>query len=181
MARPSTAARRYAESAFEIAGRDGTVDRWRQELDLAAGILEDPAVARGLSDPTVATDIREQAIQAGFKGQVSVPLLNLLRLLVRRGRIHDLPRVAAEFRRLDNIRLGITPARAVSAAPLEPAEVKALTARLEQMTGGRIELEQEVDPSLLGGLVVRVGDRLIDGSVRGRLERLRNQLVSGAL
>ncbi len=49
------------------------------------------------------------------------------------------------------------------------------------MTGGRIELEQEVDPSLLGGLVVRVGDRLIDGSVRGRLERLRNQLVSGAL
>ena len=69
----------------------------------------------------------------------------------------------------------------MSAAPLEPAEVKALTARLEQMTGGRIELEQEVDPSLLGGLVVRVGDRLIDGSVRGRLERLRNQLVSGAL
>jgi len=49
------------------------------------------------------------------------------------------------------------------------------------MTDGSIELEQEVDPSLLGGLVVRVGDRLIDGSVRGRLERLRNQLVSGAL
>ena len=181
MARPSTAARRYAESAFEIADRDGTVDRWRQELDLAAGILEDSAVARGLSDPTVATDVREQALQAGFEGNVSGPLLNLLRLLVRRGRIDDLPRVAAEFRRLDNIRLGITPAQAVSAAPLEPAEVKALTARLEQMTGGRIELELEVDPSLLGGLVVRVGDRLIDGSVRGRLERLRNQLVSGAL
>ena len=93
----------------------------------------------------------------------------------------ELPRIAAEFRRLDNHRLGIAPARVVSAAALEPAEVKALIARLEQMTGGRIELEQEVDPSLLGGLVVRVGDRLIDGSVRGRLERLRNQLVSGAL
>jgi F-type H+-transporting ATPase subunit delta len=181
MARPSTAARRYAESAFEIAGRDKTLDRWRRELDLAAGVLEDPVVARGLNDPTVATDVREQALQAGFGGQVNGPVLNLLRLLVRRGRIEDLPRVAAEFRRLDNIRLGITPARAVSAAPLKPAEVRALTARLEQMTGGRIELEQEVDPSLLGGLVVRVGDRLIDGSVRGRLERLRNQLVSGAL
>jgi F-type H+-transporting ATPase subunit delta len=52
---------------------------------------------------------------------------------------------------------------------------------MEQFTGGRVELDLQVDPSLLGGLVVRVGDRLIDGSVRGRLERLRNQLVSGAL
>jgi F-type H+-transporting ATPase subunit delta len=181
MARISTAARRYAESAFEIAGRDKSIDRWRTELDLAGGILEDPVVARGLNDPTVATEVREQAVTAGFKGKVSGPVLNLLHLLVRRGRIEDLPRIAAEFRRLDNIRLGVTPARAVSAASLEPAEVSALTARLEQMTGGRIELEQEVDPSLLGGLVVRVGDRLIDGSVRGRLERLRNQLVSGAL
>ena len=181
MARPSTAARRYAESAFEIATRDSTIDRWRSDLDGAATVLEDPAVARGLSDPTVPAELREQAISSGFGSKVSGPVLNLLKLLVQRGRIEDLPRIAEEFRRLDNQRLGIAPARVVSAAPLEPAEVKALIARLEQMTGGQIELAQEVDPSLLGGLVVRVGDRLIDGSVRGRLERLRNQLVSGAL
>jgi F-type H+-transporting ATPase subunit delta len=181
MARPSTAARRYAESVFEIAGRDKTVDQWRRELDLAAQVLDDPSVAHGLNDPTVASATREAALEAGLGKQVSQPVMNLLRLLIRRGRIEDLPRIASEFRRRDNLRLGIIPARAVSTAPLEPAEVKALTARLEQMTGGRIELEQEVDPSLLGGLVVRVGDRLIDGSVRGRLERLRNQLVSGAL
>ena len=65
--------------------------------------------------------------------------------------------------------------------PLTDLEVRALTARLEQMTGGRIALETDVDEGLLGGLIVRVGDRLIDGSVRGRLERLRNQLASGAL
>jgi len=181
MARPSTAARRYAESAFEIATRDKTIDRWRADLDGAATVLEDPVVARGLNDPTVAAELREQAITKGFGSKVSGPALNLLKLLVQRGLIEDLPRIAEEFRRLDNQRLGIAPARVVSAAPLEPAEVKALIARLEQMTGGQIELAQEVDPSLLGGLVVRVGDRLIDGSVRGRLERLRNQLVSGAL
>ena len=101
--------------------------------------------------------------------------------MLRRGRIDHLPRVAAEFRRLDNARQGITIATATSAAPLDPDEVRALTARMEQFTGGRVELDLQVDPSLLGGLVVRVGDRLIDGSVRGRLERLRNQLVSGAL
>ena len=66
-------------------------------------------------------------------------------------------------------------------AELTPDEVTALPARLEESTGGRISLDTQVDPSLLGGLVVRVGDRLIDGSVRGRLERLRNQLISGAL
>jgi F-type H+-transporting ATPase subunit delta len=101
--------------------------------------------------------------------------------MLRRSRIDQLPRVAAEFRRLDNARQGITLATATSAAPLSPDEIQAVTGRMEQITGGRVELDVQVDPSLLGGLVVRVGDRLIDGSVRGRLERLRNQLVSGAL
>jgi F-type H+-transporting ATPase subunit delta len=101
--------------------------------------------------------------------------------MLKRRRIEQLPRVAAEFRRLDNQRKGITQAKATSAAELTPAELKALTSKLEQFTGGRVELDVAVDPSLLGGLVVRVGDRLIDGSVRGRLERLRNQLASGAL
>jgi F-type H+-transporting ATPase subunit delta len=72
-------------------------------------------------------------------------------------------------------------ATATSASALTADEVRALTQRLEQETGGRVELDVEVDPTLLGGLVVRIGDRLIDGSVRSRLERLRNQLVSGAL
>ncbi len=112
---------------------------------------------------------------------MSRPVLNLLGLMLRRGRIQELPRLAAEFRRLDNARQGITIATATSASPLSPDEVRAITERMEQFTGGRIELEIQVDPSLLGGLVVRVGDRLIDGSVRSRLERLRNQLVSGAL
>ena len=76
---------------------------------------------------------------------------------------------------------GIAHATATTAAKLTPEEVKALTERLERSTGRRVALDVEVDPSLLGGLVVRVGDRMIDGSVRGRLERLRNQLVSGAL
>ncbi len=108
-------------------------------------------------------------------------MLNLIQLMLRRGRIEDLPHVAAEFRRLDNAQKGITIATATSAAPLSGDELKALTQRLEAFTGGQVELDVHVDPSLLGGLVVQVGDRLIDGSVRGRLERLRNQLVSGAL
>jgi len=108
-------------------------------------------------------------------------VLNLVLLLLRRGRIDLLPRVAREFARLDDLRNGVVNATATSAAPLDPDEVRALTARLQRLTGGRVELTTNVDPSLLGGVVVRLGDRLIDGSVRGRLERLRSRLASGAL
>jgi F-type H+-transporting ATPase subunit delta len=181
MARPSTAARRYAEAAFEIGLRDGTVDTWREQLDAAVTVVSDPDVIAGLRNPSIPTTKREAALTKGIGSSVSTPVLNLILLMIRRGRIDQLPRVAEEFRRLDDRRNDITTALATSATALGPAEVSALTERLEQMTGGPVRLDLEVDPSLLGGLVVRVGDRLIDGSVRGRLERLRNQLVSGAL
>jgi F-type H+-transporting ATPase subunit delta len=181
MARNDTAVRRYAEAAFQVAQRDDSVEAWRNELDAAASIASDERVGRMLANPAVALETRNEMADKLFGKVVSKPALNLIKLTIRRGRIHELPRLAAEFRRLDNVRQGITLATATSAAPLTKDEVEALTKRMEQFTGGRVELEVQVDPSLLGGVVVRVGDRLIDGSVRGRLERLRNQLVSGAL
>jgi F-type H+-transporting ATPase subunit delta len=181
MACRDTAARRYAEAAFEVAMRDGSLERWRPELDLAAGIAGDERALDVLANPSVPLERRSKALDALLGDRVSRPVRNLIQLMLRRGRIEQLPRVAAEFRRLDDERQGITHAIATSATALTPDEVRALTARLEQSTGGRISLDTQVDPSLLGGLVVRVGDRMIDGSVRGRLERLRNQLISGAL
>ncbi len=181
MARRTSGARRYAEAAFEIGLRDDTVDSWRTELEAAAAILDDEGVARALANPAVALEARIKLVADVLIKSASQPVLNLIVLLLRRGRIAALAQVAAEFRRLDNGRQGITTATATTALPLEADEVKALTTRLEQLTGGRVELDVKIDPSLLGGLVVRVGDRLIDGSVRGRLERLRNRLVSGAL
>jgi len=181
MAIRDTAARRYAEAAFDIAVRDGTVEVWRRELDLAASVAADERIGEALANPAIPLDRRLEVASSVFATSLSSPVLNLIRLTIQRGRFDQLTRIAAEFRRLDNLRRNITHATATSAAPLTPAETRALTQRLEGSTGGRIELEVQVDPSLLGGLVVRVGDRLIDGSVRGRLERLRNQLVSGAL
>jgi F-type H+-transporting ATPase subunit delta len=181
MAKRDSAARRYAEAAFQVAERDGTVDVWRRELGAAATIVGQAAIGRTLSNPAIPIETRATAVGATFGRVASQPVTNLIQLMLRRGRIEDVPRVASEFRRLDNAQKGITIATATAAAPLSDDEVAALTTRLEALTGGRIELDVNVDPSLLGGLVVQVGDRLIDGSVRGRLERLRNQLVSGAL
>ena len=180
MAIRDSSPRRYADAAFEIATRDGTIDTWRRDLDGAAEALEGSDLMAVLANPALPLEQRTDVARKVFD-RLSAPARNLVLLLVRRGRIEQLPRVAAEFARLDERRQGITRATATSAMPLTDTEVRALTARLEQMTGGRIALQTDVDEGLIGGLVVRVGDRLIDGSVRGRLERLRNQLASGAL
>jgi F-type H+-transporting ATPase subunit delta len=179
MATRDSAPRRYAEAAFEIATRDGAMETWRSDLDEAARVLDGSELMAVLANPALPLEQRTEVARQVF-ASLSGPARNLVLLLVRRGRIEQLPRVAAEFRRLDERRQGITRATATSALPLTDPEVRALTARLEQMTGGRIALQTDVDEGLLGGLIVRVGDRLIDGSVRGRLERLRNQLASGA-
>lgn len=181
MARRDSAARRYAEAAFQVAQRDDAIETWRTELDATAERLAAPRVLDVLRNPAIPLDQRSVALAALLDGLASQPVQNLFQLLLRRGRIDESPRVVTEFRRLDDARQGVVQAPVTSAAALTPDEIRALTTRLEGSTGGRIVLDVVVDPSLLGGIVVRVGDRLIDGSVRGRLERLRNRLTSGAL
>ena len=168
MAKRDSAPRRYADAAFEIATRYGTIETWRRDLEGAADELDGSQLMTVLANPALPLEQRIEVARQVFDG-LSTPARNLVLLLVRRGRVEQLPRVAAEFRRLDELRQGTTRATATSASPLTDTEVRALTARLEQMTGGRIALQTDVDESLIGGLVVRVGDRLIDGSVRGRL------------
>ena len=140
------------------------------------------AQRRRLEDPEIPLDERHQAFKALFRDSEMLPqVYNLVVLVLRRRRLESVANISREFRRLYNKREGITEAVATSAAPLDDAEIKALRSKLEQMTGGTVQLTFNVDPQLLGGVQVRLGDLLIDGSVRGRLERLRSKLESGAL
>lgn len=182
MARKRTStARRYAEAIFEIAERDSTVDVWLEQLSTAAAAVADPTVARRLEDPQIPFEARLDALLEPFGTGMLPQMGNMLALVLRRRRVESLPNIYREFRRLYNRRAGIVEAIAISADELDDAELAALRARLEQITGGRIELETRVDPSLLGGVQVRLGDQLIDGSVRGRLERLRGMFAAGTL
>ena len=181
MARRKSAARRYAEAAFEVAERDNAFEAWRKELDTAAAVVAEERIGRALANPAIPLETRIATAEATFGRLVGPKVLNLIGLMLRRGRIQELPRLAAEFRRLDDERQGIARASVTSTLPLEPDEVRSLEERLASSTDRRVELDLKVDPSLLGGLVVQLGDLLVDGSVRSRLERLRNRLVSGAL
>jgi F-type H+-transporting ATPase subunit delta len=174
-------ARRYAEAAFEIAEADGTLAAWRDALTAARDLLGDPELLRVLANPAIPAATR-QGILAQVAGErITGKPRRLLELLIERGRIERLPDVVREFGRLVAQREGISEATITSAAPLDEAEVAALRERVAAMTGGRVEVTLAVDPTLLGGVRIRVGDTLIDGSVRGRLERLRGRLEAGAL
>ncbi len=180
MARPSTAARRYAEASFELATRDDSFDAWREGLEHAAALLSDPRVAAVVDNPAIPLGERLDVVDKLVAERVPGPVRNLARLLVQRGRIETLPAVAAEFKRLLDRRRGIVEAVVTSAAPLTADETVALRDKLAAMTGNQVDLSVRVDEALIGGLTVRIGDQLLDASVRGRLERLRTQLATGS-
>lgn len=180
MARPAGSARRYAEAAFELARSDGKLDAWLADLRKADEILGDASVQRGLDNPAVPFGDKREALERLLAPAISRPVLNLVLLLIERDRASLLRAVVDEYVRRLNRERGIMTATLTSAAPLDDAETNAVRSRLEQLTGARIELTSTTDASLIGGLTVRVGDRLIDASVRGRLERLRERLVADA-
>ena len=179
MGRPTSAARRYAEAAFELALRDDAPDAWRDDLAVAAGFVADERVAAVVGSPALPIADRRAVLESLLGGRVRPQVANRARLLTERGRADLLPAVASEYRRLLNRHRGVVDAVVTSAAPLNADETAAVRGRVEQMSGAAVELQSVVDPALIGGLTIRVGDRLLDASVRGRLERLRDQLVSG--
>jgi F-type H+-transporting ATPase subunit delta len=179
MARPTTASRRYAEAVFELAQRERAEDAWGADLDTVAAVVGDERIGRTLDNPAIPFREREAILQRSLEGKVAPPLLNVARLLAQRSRLELVPAIAVQYRRLLNQRRGIVEAVVTSALPLTQDESRAVRERVTAMTGAQVDLREAVDPSLIGGLTVQVGDRLLDASVRGRLERLRNQLVAG--
>ena len=177
----STTSRRYAEAIFEIAQRDGTVETWLAQLDQVALVARDDNAVRGFENPSAPLDERMALMHRVVGKDMLAPLDNLVGIVLRRRRLELVPRIAREYRRLYNQSVGIVEATATSAAPLDDRELRALQERLENMTNKRVELTTAVDPRLLGGIQVRIGDMLLDGSVRGRLERLRGRIASGTL
>ena len=147
MARPSTAARRYAEAAFELAGRDDTFDAWATGLSLVAGVATDETVGRIVDNPAIPHGDREAIVSKLFEGRVASGVLNLTRLLARRGRFEMLPAVATEYQRLLNHRLGVVEAVVTSASPLTATETDAISARIGTMSGCvRLASAHQVSP-----------------------------------
>ena len=179
MARRTTASRRYAEAAFELAKRDDALDAWAADLATAAQLLGDERVARVVDNPSRPFLERQAMLDKLLNRRIKAPARRLVALLAERRRLDLVPEIALEYDELLKRDRGIVTAIVTSAVPLTTDETSALEKRLRAMTGATVELEARIDEGLIGGLTVRIGDRLLDASVRGRLERLRDQLIAG--
>ena len=175
----STAARRYAEALFDCV-RQASFEQFATDLELAADLTMSREVEHFLDNPALPASERQAVVDRALEGRVAEPVRRLVDLLVRRGKVDELPAVAAAYRAILNKQEGIVDAIATTALPLSADETEALQRKVADMTGRTVHLTVEVDESLIGGLTVRVGDTLYDASVRGRLERLRERLVAGA-
>lgn len=177
MARRDTAARRYAEAAFEIGRSEKTLDAWERDLDRLSTALADEELRTLLEHPAVPFADKERVLRR-VVGDVAPEALNLVLLMVRRGRPRAIPRMAERFSDLVRRERGVALAEVRTALPLEDTQRAAVTERLAELTGDRIEINEVVDEALIGGITVRIGDRLYDASVRSRLERLRARLTA---
>ena len=177
MARRDTAARRYAEAALEIGRADGTLDGWERDLRQLSAALADEQLRALTEHPAVPFAEKERVLRR-VAGDVSPEALNLVLLMVRRGRPRAIPRMVEHFASLLRRERGVSLAEVRTAMPLDEQQRTAVLDRLHELTGDEIEINEVVDEGLIGGITIRIGDRLYDASVRSRLERLRARLTA---
>ena len=172
-------ARRYAEAAFELGEEKQTLDRWLNDLRTIADYLGARQLTFILSEPNIQFERKEQVIRDLLQDKVQKDALGLALLIVERQHVEGVKQVRDEFERLyDNYR-GQAHAELTTATPLDDDLREQVKADLQRVTGKRIILHERVDPTILGGAIARVGDTLIDGSVRRKLSLLRQQILRG--
>ena len=177
MARRDTAARRYAEAAFDIGRADRTLETWERDLERLRDALAAGELRSLVEHPAVAFADKERVLRR-VVGDVSSEALNLVLLMVRRGRPGAIDAMVDHFASLVRRHRGISLAEVRTALELDESQRAAVMDRLHELTGDEIEINEVVDESLIGGITVRIGDRLYDASVRSRLERLRARLTA---
>ncbi|MFN0146109.1 MAG: ATP synthase F1 subunit delta [Dehalococcoidia bacterium] len=168
------AGKRYAQAVFGIAVDQGTVATWRAELEDVAHVLAESAMAPVFGDTRVSIADRLRMVERVL--DVSPLALNLARLLVSKGRAAEARAVAVAFAKMADQSEGIEHASITTAVALDSAQVTDIEQKLGASLGKRVLATATVDPSIVGGVVVRVGDKLLDGSVRTRLRHLRQEL-----
>ena len=178
MARVASA-KRHAQAVFQIALEKKEVEQWRSELKTIAATLSDPQLRAILEDPKFHLGDKEKLISKCLQG-ISQLALNFAYLLVARQRLGILEQIVAEYERMADAHQGLEHARVVTALPIDKQEEAKLTERLAAITGKKVVLTTEVDPAIIGGFVARIGDKLIDGSTKAKLEALKRRLVTQA-
>ena len=175
----SGAAKRYAQAVFELARERGTLDAWETDLSLLNDLMDDEIVAQFFESPSVTPEQKLETVEQVL-GRSQQEARNLARLLIERQRMGIVPDLYRAFSEMRLAEQGIAIAEVTTAEPLGLEEQEIVRQRLEAIVGKQIQLRMRTDPALIGGVVARVGDMLIDGSVIHQLRRLRARLAASA-
>ena len=177
MIEPTTLARPYARAAFEHARAAGELAAWQTALSELAAITTQPKVAAAMRDPNQTAAHRASTLSSLAGDAVPTAVGNLLAIMSDNGRLSLIPEVATLFDQLKQAVESAVAVHVTSAYPLSDAETQQLTETMQEKLERSITLTSETDPSLLGGALIRADDLVIDGSVRGRLNKLAGTLT----
>ncbi len=175
----SNAAKIYARAVFELAKEKNALDAWQADLSRLEQVMADPAVAHLFHNPSVTPEHKQQAVMqvlAGSQPEIS----NLIRVLAERDRLDIVPDMVRAYTEARLDEQGIAVADVTTAEPLTPPEQQLVRDQLKRIIGKDIQLRMRTDPEIIGGVIARVGDMLIDGSVVSQLRRLRARLAASA-
>lgn len=168
---------RYAQALLEVTEAQTITGAVAADLEGLSGLLRTtPALTRFLETPQVTTEDKRALLRRVLASRVSPVVLRLIDLLLARGRIRYLAEVAEEFQHLYRKQYGVQEAMVLSATPIPTTLLQRLTGLLERLAGRRVEVRQTVDASLIGGVLVRMDHRVIDGSIRRQLTDLAASL-----
>jgi F-type H+-transporting ATPase subunit delta len=181
MTAPVASARRYAEAIFDLASESGAAVQWSGDLAQIADFAGDADVARIVASNRVPRDEKLRLLEAGLKPHVSPLAWNLVRLLEQRGKLRLAREIQVAFQERLDEQNGVAHAVVTTAVPLGNDERSAVAARLSQLTGKHVDVTSVVDESIIGGVIARVGDQLIDGSTRARLIALKRRLETAGI
>ena len=168
--------RRHAQAVFRIALETGELERWQADLEKMGNVLQDKDLVSFLENPKVSLESKSDMLQRLLHGIVPTAM-NLAHLLVAKKRLSIVPSLVTEYRRLVNAAQGVVEADVITAIPITDEEAERIGKDLAGITGKTVMLGATVDHEIMGGLVVRLGDKLMDGSVRTRLQELRRSLA----
>ena len=176
MSEQVTIARPYAEAAYSLAREQNSLPQWAEMLRVVSNVTSDPTVRAALDNPRLDNSAKESLLLSLCSDALSAEGKSFIRVLLESDRIAILPDIRALFDTLKDSADGVARAHIVSAFPVDDAQLGALKAALEKRFGKKIEATVSVDPQLIGGARVTVGDTVIDASVRGELQAMTSQL-----
>jgi F-type H+-transporting ATPase subunit delta len=168
----------YSEALFDVAVEAGKIDSFMEDLNgVVDSFNEYPEFFELFKTPQISIEEKKDIIENVFSGKINQEVLNFLKIVMDKQRGKEIEAITKAYEERVYKHKGIEKATVVSAVPISDENMKAITEKLEKLTGKSIEMTSRIDKTILGGVMVRVGDRVIDGSLKSRLENVKDDLA----